>query len=102
MRDSLFITCGEFIEPCEFNWVKGEFIYETNLIESAIQKIAKEIDEAIRNEEIRTMLVNKIISMLKERCPEILEVIFDFSVVTIKRMSTCPDEVQKHWAYTKN
>lgn len=78
------------------------YIYERNLIESGIQKIAKEIDEAIHNDEIRTMLVNKIISMLKERGPEILEVIFDFSEETIKRMASRPEEVQKLWAYTKD
>lgn len=77
------------------------YIYERNLVETGIQKIVKEIDEAIHNVEIRTMLVTKIISMLKERGPEILEVIFDFSEETMKKMAERPEEVQKLWDYTK-
>ncbi|MDF3820032.1 DUF445 family protein [Leptospira sp. 96542] len=78
------------------------YIYERNLVESGLQKIAKEIDEIIHNDEIRTTLVTKIISILKERGPEILEVIFDFSEETIKRMAERPEEVQKLWTYTRN
>ncbi|TGN19004.1 DUF445 family protein [Leptospira idonii] len=78
------------------------YIYERNLVESGLQKIAKEIDEAIHNDEIREMLVTKIISLMKERGPEILEVIFDFSEETIKKMAQRPEEVQKLWVYTRN
>ncbi|BDA77739.1 UPF0754 membrane protein [Leptospira kobayashii] len=78
------------------------YIYERNLVESGVQKIVKEIDEAIHNDEIREMLVTKIITILKERGPEILEVIFDFSEETIKKMASRPEEIQKLWIYTRN
>jgi len=78
------------------------YIYERNLVEDGLQKIVKEIDEALRNDEIRIVLVNKIISMLKKRGPEILEVVFDFSHETIHKMSKQPEEIQKLWIYTRS
>lgn len=77
------------------------YIYERNLVESGLQKIAKEIDEALHNDDIREILVSKIITLLKERGPEILGVIFDFSEETIKKMAARPEEVQKLWVYTR-
>lgn len=79
-----------------------EYIYERNLVEDGLQKIVKELDEALRNDDIRIMLVNKIISMLKKRGPEILEVVFDFSQETIQKMSKQPEEIQKLWVYTRS
>jgi len=78
------------------------YIYERNLVEDGLQKLIKELDEALRNDDIRIMLVHKIISMLKTRGPEILEVVFDFSQETIQKMSQRPEEVQKLWVYTRS
>lgn len=78
------------------------YIYERNLVEDGLQKVVKELDEALRTDDIRIMLVNKIISMLKKRGPEILEVVYDFSQETIQKMSKQPEEVQKLWIYTRS
>lgn len=73
------------------------YIYEKNLVEVGLQKLAKQVDEAIRNEEIRAKMTSKIVSILKEKGPEIINQLFDLSEDAIKNFAQSPEEVKKIW-----
>lgn len=77
------------------------YMHEKNLIEKGLAKLSKEIDEAINNDEVRGVLTDKIISMLKKRGPEIITKIFDFSEETLKKMAGSTEEVHNLWVFTR-
>ncbi|WCL51292.1 DUF445 family protein [Leptospira sp. GIMC2001] len=77
------------------------YIYEKNLVEVALQKLAHQVDEAIRNEEIRQKITSKIVSILKEKGPEIITQLFDLSEDAIKSFAQSPEEVTKIWNYAR-
>lgn len=77
------------------------YIYEKNLVEVGLQKLALQVDEAIRNEEIRSKITTKIIGLLKEKGPEIITQLFDISEEALIRLTQSPEEVKKIWNYLR-
>ncbi len=77
------------------------YIYEKNLVEAGLQKLAIQVDEAIRNEEIRANITSKIVGLLKEKGPEIITQLFDLSEEAIKSFAQSPEEVKKIWNYLR-
>jgi uncharacterized membrane protein YheB (UPF0754 family) len=73
------------------------YMYEKNLVEVGMQKLAKQVDEAIRNEEIRAKITSKIVTILKEKGPEIITQLFDISEDAIINFAQSPEEVKKIW-----
>ncbi|NCN09374.1 MAG: DUF445 family protein [Leptospira sp.] len=78
------------------------YIYEKNLVEVGLQKLAKQVDEAIRNDEIRAKITSKIVTVLKEKGPEIIAQLFDLSEDAIKNFAQSPEEVKKIWNMARN
>lgn len=77
------------------------YIYEKNLVEVGLHKLAVQVDEAIRNEEIRAKITSKIVGILKEKGPEIITQLFDLSEDAIKSFAQSPEEVKKIWNYLR-
>lgn len=77
------------------------YIYEKNLVEVGLQKLAIQVDEVIRNEEIRAKITSKIVGLLKEKGPEIITQLFDLSEDAIKNIAQSPEEVKKIWNHLR-
>jgi uncharacterized membrane protein YheB (UPF0754 family) len=77
------------------------YIYEKNLVEVGLQKLASQVDEAIRNDEIRAKITSKIVGMLKEKGPEIITQLFDLSEDAIKSFAQSPEEIKKIWYHLR-
>lgn len=77
------------------------YIYEKNLVEVGLQKLASQVDEAIRNDEIRAKITSKIVGLLKEKGPEIITQLFDISEDAIKSFAQSPEEIKKIWHHLR-
>ena len=58
------------------------YIYERKLIETGTLKLANWIDQIFQDEKVRNAVTAKIISVLKEKGPEIVSAVFDVSEET--------------------
>jgi uncharacterized membrane protein YheB (UPF0754 family) len=73
------------------------YIYERNLIEVGTKKLADWVDGMLRDENVRTLITSKIISLLREKGPELLKTIFDVSETNIKKITQNPKEINRYW-----
>lgn len=74
-----------------------EYIYERNLIEKGTQKLAEWSDQFFQDEKVRAKITEKIISVLKEKGPDILNNVFNFSEDQLKQIARNPHELKKYW-----
>ncbi|MEM7179804.1 MAG: DUF445 family protein [Spirochaetota bacterium] len=74
-----------------------EYIYERNLIEKGTEKLAEWSDQFFQDESVRTKITDKIISILKEKGPDVLNSVFNFSEENIKEITKNPQEIKKYW-----
>ena len=73
------------------------YVYEKNLIEKGTEKVGKWLDELLQDEGFRSTVTTKIISVLKEKGPEIINSIFNFTEETVKEIARNPEEIHKYW-----
>lgn len=75
-----------------------DYIGSYNLIESGTQKLVNWVDDMLQDKEIRANVTLKVTSLLKDRGPEILESVFNFSEENLKKLAQDPKEIEKYWA----
>lgn len=74
------------------------YIFERNLIEIGTQKVAGWIDETLQNEKVRITISTKLVSVLRDKGPDLLEGAFDLSEDVLKKVAQNPEEIKKYWA----
>lgn len=79
-----------------------DYIYERNLIETGIQKIVLWSDSLLKNEDFRKTVTTKLVSLLKEKGPELIGSTFNFSEETLKKIAKNPNEIKKYWELARN
>ena len=79
-----------------------DYIYERNLIEIGIKKIVTWVDGLLKNQKFRNTVTTKLVSLLKEKGPEILSSTFNFSEEALKKIAKNPDEIKKYWELARN
>ncbi|MCB1159421.1 MAG: DUF445 family protein [Leptospiraceae bacterium] len=77
------------------------YIYERKLIETGTLKLANWIDQIFQDEKVRNAVTAKIISVLKEKGPEIVSAVFDVSEETLKNLARNPEEIKKFWEHAR-
>lgn len=73
------------------------YVYEKNLIEKGTERVGKWLDELLQDEQFRSTVTNKLISILKEKGEEIVNALFNFTEDTLKDLARNPDEIQRVW-----
>ena len=74
-----------------------EYVYERKLIETGTHKLGEWLDELLKEDDVRSKVTTKIISLLQEKGPDVLSQIFTFTEDTLKDLAKSPEEIKKLW-----
>lgn len=77
------------------------YVYERNLIETGTQKLAEWVDSNLQDDKVRSEITNRIIQVFKDKGPDLISQVFDFSEDSLKKIARNPQEIEKYWAFLR-
>jgi uncharacterized membrane protein YheB (UPF0754 family) len=78
-----------------------DYVYQYRLIEKGVEGLGKWVDGLLQDESFRTTVTNKIITVLKDKGPDILSLVFNVTEDNLKEIARNPEEIKKYWEQVK-
>lgn len=75
-----------------------EYINERDLLGRGIDYVSEWVDESLQDDEIRAMITERSVSVLRNQGPELLTSAFEFSETRLKELARDPDTIEQLWS----